>query len=597
MKLNINPIKASLLTCLGILPFAFGYAQTVTPNQTAAALANALVGPGVSVSNASLTCPSNANGTFSGGTGNLQISNGILLTSGSAANVSNPAVFFESTNNGAGGDANLTALSGNATFDACVLEFDFIPLGDSISFRYQFGSEEYPNFTCTQFNDVFGFFISGPGYAVPTNIAKVPGTNIPVAINSINGGSPTGAGVLANCTAMGPGSPFSSLFLNNVGSLTNAYDGYTTVLAAKAAVTPCSTYHFKLGVADASDRILSSGVYLQESSLSILPPVIVGCPSNMTVNATTCTAGPGNWTPPTVAGNCLNVTSSSNYLPTDPLPLGTTTIVYTFTNAGGTSTCSFDVTVVNVVPTCSITAVPSNAVYTGGIPTNIYLGYGPQSATLDLTPSGGTTFTYAWAGPAGLSCTNCQDPVFTPTAPGTYVYTATVTNEYGCSTTCSITFCVKDIRVPGFNNKVYVCHVPEEDPTNIQTLSISVNAVPTHIGIHAGDVLGQCGQGCGDAVPNARMILAGSQSTTSQTLAINAYPNPFNDGLRVKIESNTYESADLTITDLTGRKLETKLNQPVGQEIVIGQKLAPGVYMVQVTNGNQSQQIKVTKLQ
>jgi hypothetical protein len=36
-------------------------------------------------------------------------------------------------------------------------------------------------------------------------------------------------------------------------------------------------------------------------------------------------------------------------------------------------------------PACSIVAVPANNMYTGGIPTNIYLGYGPQSVTLNAT--------------------------------------------------------------------------------------------------------------------------------------------------------------------------------------------------------------------
>ncbi|MBK7946535.1 MAG: choice-of-anchor L domain-containing protein [Flavobacteriales bacterium] len=42
-----------------------------------------------------------------------------------------------------------------------MLEFDFIPTGDTLRFRYVFGSEEYPNYTCGSVNDVFGFFLSG----------------------------------------------------------------------------------------------------------------------------------------------------------------------------------------------------------------------------------------------------------------------------------------------------------------------------------------------------------------------------------------------------------------------------------------------------
>jgi len=209
-KITAGPLGCVIML-LALLSGSMGFAQTITPNQTAATLANNLVGSGVTVSNATLVCPGNANGTFTSGSGNLGIGSGILLTSGSASAVSNPASFFENTNNGALGDANLSVLSGNATFDACVLEFDFVPNGDAINFRYQFGSEEYPNYTCTQFNDVFGFFITGPGYLPNTNIALVPGTNIPVAINSVNGGSATGSGHISICNAMGPRISFSGL--------------------------------------------------------------------------------------------------------------------------------------------------------------------------------------------------------------------------------------------------------------------------------------------------------------------------------------------------------------------------------------------------
>ncbi len=745
-----------------------GRAQTVSPNKTAAQLASALVGPGVTVSNAGLNCHQNANGTFTGGTGNLGISNGILLTTGSASAVANPASFFEDTQLGRPGDPNLTLLSGAMTYDACVLEFDFVPNGDSVNFRYQFASEEYPDFTCTQFNDVFGFFISGPGYSPNTNIALVPNTNIPVAINSVNGGTPTGNGTIAQCNAMGAGSPFPAYFLNNTGNSRPVYDGMTVVLNAKAAVTPCSTYHFKLGVADATDQRYSSGVFLQQGSLTVLPPAIVGCPADITQNTGASATGCGatvSWTPPTAANNCLNVTTSSTYDPGDFFPVGTTTVTYTFSNAGGNSTCSFHVTVLDntvpvitcpanatiscednsapsstgtaiatdncvvsslspsdvstqdpntnssghynytitrtwtatdnhgnssscaqvitvqditdptavckaasvtlsggtasitpadvdggstdncgpvslvsvspgtfscadaganvpvtltvqdvsgntatctamvtvngVVPSCTISVTPANNTYTGGMPTNIYLGYGPSSATATVNPVGGGPFTYVWSGPTGyLSCTTCAAPVFTPTTGGTYMYTVTVTNSFGCTTTCSVTFCVKDIRVSGNGNnqKVYVCHVPNGNPGNAHTLAISVNAVPSHLS-HPGDQLGQCGQTCGAPV-NARLASrAGGGDIPDEELHVQVYPNPFRDGLHIRIESTAFDAADVVVTDVAGKKIEVLHAQPVGQEIVVGRSLAAGTYMVEVRYGSMSRQVKVIKLQ
>lgn len=244
----------------------------ITPAATAAALAGKLVGGGVTISSPILSCDTNAEGIFVGPS-TLSFDSGIVLTSGWARSsgftigAGGPASGFASTSNGLGGDAALTALAGNPTYDRCVLEFDFAPAGDTVKFNYVFGSEEYTSFTCTNFNDVFGFFISGPGFPTPTNIALVPGTTIPVCINSVNCG-PTGGGTLATCTAVGPGSPFCAYYVNNSGGTTITYNGLTSTLQAIAAVTPCNTYHLKIGIADAFDHVYDSGVFLEAGSLT-----------------------------------------------------------------------------------------------------------------------------------------------------------------------------------------------------------------------------------------------------------------------------------------------------------------------------------------
>ncbi|MBK8875855.1 MAG: choice-of-anchor L domain-containing protein [Bacteroidetes bacterium] len=56
------------------------------------------------------------------------------------------------------------------------MEFDFAVVSDSAEFEFVFSSEEYNEYALTNFTDVFGFFIRGPGYTSNTNIAVLPGT-------------------------------------------------------------------------------------------------------------------------------------------------------------------------------------------------------------------------------------------------------------------------------------------------------------------------------------------------------------------------------------------------------------------------------------
>ena len=151
--------------------------------------------------------------------------------------------------------------------DVAILEFDFIPTSDSLSFNYVFGSEEYFAFENSQYNDVFGFFLSGPGisgpYSSPSyhpngsiNLAIVPGSNppLPITISSVNSVTPIN----------------SQYFVDNQGGLDTiaSADGYTTVLTANAAVQCGETYHIRLAIADGSDQGLSSFVWLEAGSFS-----------------------------------------------------------------------------------------------------------------------------------------------------------------------------------------------------------------------------------------------------------------------------------------------------------------------------------------
>jgi len=264
------------------------YAQiTLVDGSTADELAAHLTGEGVTTINAVLngTCPLTARGKFTYATGDsdIGIDTGIVLTSGRVITDGfnygiDTDVFNTASNDFSGpGDSDLDDLlesfgSSVTTNDACVLEFDFIPAGDTVKFQYVFASEEYPEYACSGFNDVFGFFISGGAYTSPENIALVPGTDIPVAINTINK-APDGMlfGDIETCNDMGDGSPFDEYYVDNIDDLEIegfTYDGFTTVLQAIAGVSPCDTYHLKLAIADGGDGSLDSGVFLKAGSLT-----------------------------------------------------------------------------------------------------------------------------------------------------------------------------------------------------------------------------------------------------------------------------------------------------------------------------------------
>ncbi len=219
-------------------------------------LVNTLLGEGVAVSNITLTGANIAAGAFTGGEGILGFENGIILSSGNISFVAGPNEFDDVTAiNDLAGDPDLDALvPGFKTFDATVLEFDFVPETEIIQFEYVFTSDEYNEFVNTEFNDVFGFFVNGE------NIALIPGTTTPVAINNINNGNPFGT------NASNPEYYINNDLSDGGGEINTEMDGLTTVLTATADVNPDETNHIRMAIADAGDWALDSNVIIRAES-------------------------------------------------------------------------------------------------------------------------------------------------------------------------------------------------------------------------------------------------------------------------------------------------------------------------------------------
>jgi gliding motility-associated-like protein len=245
--------------------------NTVPYNTASYLIDNILLGGGITATNHSFIGDFNQIGFFNGINSNLGIDSGIVLSSGNVFNLVGPnASGATTTGFGLPGDPTLNAvIAPDPTNDAAVLEFDFIPTSDTISFKYVFGSEEYLEWV-NSFNDAFGFFLSGPnpagGNYIDQNLAIVPGTvNTPVTIDNVND-------VVNSAYYVDNGTGFTAP--QNIDPNVIQFDGFTTPLTAVASVNCGDTYHIKLVVADAVDNAYDSGVFLEAGSF-YSPPLSV----------------------------------------------------------------------------------------------------------------------------------------------------------------------------------------------------------------------------------------------------------------------------------------------------------------------------------
>ena len=260
----------------------------MTPQQL---VQNVLLGSGVTVSNVTFngfpgnTVEVNAASFTSVGTP-LGLPSGILLSTGYATDASFPEFEQWDVELFNGPDPDLEQLAGTAIIDMAVLEFDFVPTGDQINFRYVFASEEYPDYVCSEYNDAFGFFLSGPGIAGPfsggsANVALIPSTTIPVTINSVNNGNIGVYGAAGICELTDPNwLSNTGYFYDNFGGGDIIFGGFTVVMEVSAEVQCGETYHIKLAVGDAVDGVFDSAVFLEGGSFSstgeLLPELAAG---------------------------------------------------------------------------------------------------------------------------------------------------------------------------------------------------------------------------------------------------------------------------------------------------------------------------------
>jgi gliding motility-associated-like protein len=404
---------------------AFSQSVVVSNTQTPTQLVNnVLLGMGVTASNITINGnPVTANAvqgnvaSFTNTNPTFPISSGLLLTTGNAIAAQGPNNSTSLSNNlpataNVASDPHLNILAAGTVTNGVVLEFDFIPTGDTLNFRYIFGSEEYPEFSPSTYNDAFGLFLWGPGitgpyalagYANGANIATIPG-GIPVTINNVGDASNTAYYV----------------FNDNGSTYGNAiqYDGTTVLLTAAASVQCNQTYHIKLAISNVSDQAYDSGVFLEANSFSSnVVDVAVATVSGDTTIVEGCNFADIVFTRP--EGNMLDTLS----------------IIYTI---GGTATEGVDYA--NLMDTIIfLPGVDTVIVNLSPIQDNIIEGYESVIISVNIiNPCGDTIVSsgtiYVWDGPIidSLWSTNANClptgsvhvTVVAPSVPATYLWTS-----------------------------------------------------------------------------------------------------------------------------------------------------------------------------
>ena len=419
--------------------YQVGHFTTATTTLTQMGFASGIVLSTGNTSDIPLTLGSNPQAAAQMSTGFTSCTAGEIRESGTCPTIIN--------------DVNILAGSANY-YNAAILEFDFVPVGDVVQFRYIFGSEEFTdnsgliNYQCSSYNDQFGFLISGPGIAGgqgftnnARNIARLANGS-QVCINAVNNGivgSSGGAPSASKCQIANPawvqGTPTAEYLGTIDGTELN---GNTIILTAEqTGLTPGQTYHIKLIITDVNDAAYDAVVYLEAGSfttLSCTDPVAptlgaITQPTCITPTGTVALSGlpsSGNWTVTATPGGTM-ITGSG---PTANFSGLSPSVNYTFTvtnEAGCTSVAS---------SAANINAVPSN-------PTVPVIGTISQpscvaptgSVNLSGLPSSGSWTVTASPGGATLNASGTT-ATFTGLNPGG-TYTFTVTNSSGCTSPAS----------------------------------------------------------------------------------------------------------------------------------------------------------------
>ena len=410
-----------------------------------------LLSEGVSIKKITYTGNPLSIGYFKGGLAALGVDSGIVMSTGYVASsgittgIEKTGKDFASWDNESTANfPDLAQLTQGHLQNITLLEITFVPFADTLSFRYSFASEEYPEFSCDDYNDVFGFFIEGPGYDQPRNIALIPGTQLPVTINTLHPPNP----LIPGCDTLN-----FHLYVDNLHSNRQpTYDGFTKVFKAVAKVVPCQEYTIRLGLADVRDKIYDSAVFLEAKSFGTAPSLTL---SGSAILAEGCAPGflQVDYPSPSKKDHLLDlkligIAASNDYLlkpSLEKIPAGTRSLTAQLValpdglNEGlellqfeyRKDQCQTDTLSISITdnPLTNILNNPDTLLCRSMLDTL-------SLHAIIKTDVPNHLVQYQWRSPLFLSCTDCPHPLVWPSQTGTVFLN--LKDNFGCTSSDSI---------------------------------------------------------------------------------------------------------------------------------------------------------------
>jgi hypothetical protein len=493
-----------------------------------------------SVSNVQVTAGIDQIGRFEYGS-TIGLNSGLVMTTGAVAGSNQPSSEFSSTMMMSNGDADIDAFGVAAgqsypSYDAGFIEFDFTPTSsDTVRFNYILASEEYPEFANTSFTDRFLFLISENGSPY-VNVATIPGTSIPVEINSIN-------------ATVNP-----QFYIDNSTSLNFVFDGYTVPLEAKFFAQAGVSYHVKLVIADLSDSAYDSAIFLDEQNAY----------SNLS-GALTVNGQPAsgilevfNFIGDTLLAQPIQTLAVSNgTYNADSLETGMYHIRFTPDAAAFPGVAPLYYTSGDTWSTASVIGIPC------------FFNSGNINSTT-LAPLSGD-------GVIGGTIIIDTNFLHAPTVPfeNALIKLVNSANETVAFTYSAVngSYQFNNVPIGNYTLKIDVPYIPQLTDHQI-TIAGNQTVSGANFGIMSNGIFAQ-----GDLVLNI-------EETENQF--VSCYPNPAKNVLTI---SNTLaEDITISIYSLNGRLIETTLNHPGTTQIDIS-NLASGVYILKSSTHHFTQRV------